>query len=85
MSILSQIRNVDRQRNSIDTAATVEGVVTALRETELALGESIEAEEERTRLRDPNDPRYSTLARSMRGRLENLRMTIATLEAGRAA
>jgi hypothetical protein len=85
MSILSQIRNADWQRNSIDKAATAESLVTALRETERALGESIVAEEDRTSLHDYNDPHYSMLARSMRTRLDNLRVTIATLEAVRGA
>jgi hypothetical protein len=81
MSILSQIRSVGRQRNNIDRTPSIETLATALRKTELALLESIAAEEERIRLRGPDDPHYSTLARSMRRRLDNLRKTIATLEA----
>jgi len=85
MSILSQIRNTGSQRNSIAKGATAESLVAALRETEHALRESIEAEEEYTNLRDYNDPQYSMLARSMRHRLDNLRVTIATLETVKAA
>jgi hypothetical protein len=85
MSILSQIRNTGSQRNSIDKGETAQSLVAALRETERALGASIEAEEERTGLHDYNDPQYSMLARSMRHRLDNLKVTIATLEAVKRA
>ena len=81
MSIVSQIRSVGRQRNSIDRTPSIENLATALRKTELVLLESIDAEEERTRVCDQDHPHYSTLARSMRRRLDNLRKTIATLEA----
>ena len=85
MTILSQIRNGERQRHSIDRAETVENLVAALRETEQALQASIRAEEQRTNLIDPSDPCYSILARSMRTRVENLGTSIATLEGARTA
>jgi hypothetical protein len=85
MSIVSKIQSTRRQRNSIDQTPSIENLATALRNTERALLESIEAEEERSRRHDPDDPQYSMLARSMRRRLDNLRKTIATLEAALAA
>ena len=85
MSVLSQIRNGDQQKHSIDMATTVVNLVAALRETEQALQASIRAEEEKTSLHDQSDRCYSMLAHSMRARADNLRMTIATLEAARHA
>jgi hypothetical protein len=85
MSLLSQIRNGDRQHNSSDMTMTVVNLVTSLRETEQALRASIQAEEEKTSLYDQSDRCYSMLAHSMRARADNLRMTIATLEATRHA
>jgi len=84
MSDVSQIQTTGSQRDG-STRATLESLVVALRETEQELRASILAEEDRTCLKDENDPRYSTLARSMRSRADNLRMTVATLLAARAA
>ena len=84
MSLMSQIRNGDQQEHSsILKAAMVAHLVTSLRETEQALRASIQVEEERTCFHDQNDPCYSMLAHSMRERADNIRMTIATLEATR--
>lgn len=85
MNILSHIDTIDQERHSLNRVASVENLVTALRETERALRENVQAEEARTSLADPNDPCYSMLAHSMRRRADNLRMTIATLEAARTA
>jgi hypothetical protein len=41
----------------------------------------IEREEERAEVRDVSDPTYPVLARSLRERRENIRVTIASLEA----
>ena len=56
MSILSQIRNGEPRRRSIDRAAVVGSLISTPREAEHALRESIKAEEECSRLRDLNDP-----------------------------
>ncbi len=85
MNNVSQTETIDQQRHNLDRTASAAKLVAALRETEDALLESIRAEEARTSLGDPNDPCYSMLARSMRRRAENLRMTIATLEAAHQA
>jgi len=81
MNLLSQIRNGEQQRHGVDKVAVIGNLVAALRETERALQASIRTEEEKTALHDRNDPCYSMLAHSMRARADNLRMTIATLEA----
>jgi hypothetical protein len=41
----------------------------------------IEREEERAEVRDVSDPTYPVLARSLRERRENIRVTVASLEA----
>lgn len=63
-----------------DRASTVETLVADLRETERVLRETIRIEEKTTGLSDHFDVRYSTLARSMRTRADNLKTTIAMLE-----
>jgi hypothetical protein len=80
MRTLSQIRNCEPERRIINREGLVDTLMSALRETEGTLWESIWAEEERTSVRDLNDPCYSRLARSMRARANNIRATIATLE-----
>jgi hypothetical protein len=85
MSIVSQIRNAGWQRDSIGRTPTIENLTADLRKLELALLESIAVEEQRTSLQDPNDPSYSTLAKSLRNRLDNLRRTISTLETAHKA
>ena len=74
MSMASQIQTFDQERN------TVGKLIVALRQTAEAIDASIEAEEGRTRLRDLRDPSYSLVARSLRARRENLRVTISMLE-----
>ena len=85
MSELSRNETAAPQRDTPSRTATAESLVAAMRETEFALRESIKAEEDRTSLRDLNDPCYSILARSMRARADNLKMTITMLEAKRHA
>jgi hypothetical protein len=85
MTILSQIGTSDPQRHTLGRATSAATLVAALRANEQALRDSIQAEEERTCLSDRNDPCYSMLAQSLRVRADNLRMTIATLEATRQA
>jgi hypothetical protein len=85
MSILSQIRNGKPKRHNIDHRAIIEPLVAALSAVEHALDEGIKVEEERSGVRDPTDPRYSNLARGMRARTDNLKITITMLEAERSA
>jgi len=85
MSNLSLNETAAPERDTLSKAATAESLVASLRQTEFALREGIKAEEERTSLRDQSDPCYSILARSMRARAENLKMTIALLMAGQHA
>jgi hypothetical protein len=83
VSFMSQIWIDDQQKHNRIKGATIESLVASLRETEQALRASIQAEEDRTCLQNQNDPCYSKLAHSMRERADNIRMTIATLEATR--
>jgi hypothetical protein len=85
MNTLSLNGTIDQERDTSARATSAANLVASLREIELALLESIRAEEERTSLADQNDPCYSMLAHSMRARVENLKLTIATLEATRQA
>ncbi len=82
---MSSNGNSASRRDTLTKTATAESLVASLREIEFALRESIRAEEERTNHRDQTDPHYSTLARSMRARADNLKMTIAFLQADRHA
>jgi hypothetical protein len=75
MVVASQIGTTVSKRD------TLGDLVAGLRDATLVLCASIEVEEDRTKLRDQNDHCYSPLARSMRARLDNLRITIAMLEA----
>jgi len=75
MSMQSQFRTSDREQD------ICEGLVATLRQAVHTLSASIEVEEERTQRRDEANPHYSPLAKSMRVRVNNLRETIATLEA----
>ena len=85
MRDLSQNEIAAPQRDTPSRAATAAKLLASLREIEFALRESIKAEEARTSLTNEKDPCYSILARSMRARVENLKMTIATLEGARHA
>ncbi len=85
MNALYQNRKIGPQRDTSDKASRLHDLVAALQETERKLRAYAEAEEERTQVRDQRDPRYSLLARSLRGRANNLRTTIATLETAHAA
>jgi hypothetical protein len=78
---LSLIGNGERQRHTINRQATIETLVSNLRAAEFALEESIRAEEERTCTREISSPHYSAAARSMRARADNIRATIAMLQA----
>jgi len=85
MDTLSQVQNSGQHRGEPNKTVSLDGLISSLRETQRALCECIEAEEERTKVCDLGDPHYSLLARSMRHRADNLATTIATLESSRAA
>ena len=55
-------------------------LVSSLRHAEMALCESIKAEEDHASVRDPDEMEYPTEARLMHRRLENIRATIDRLE-----
>jgi hypothetical protein len=60
--------------------AMVRSLISDLDKTVRQLDCEIRAEEERTLSYDPNNVAYSPLARSLRIRRDNLRVTITTLE-----
>jgi hypothetical protein len=62
-------------------ATQIETFIARLARTVELLDEDIRGEEERASVRDPRDPGYPMRARTLRTRRENLRATIASLEA----
>jgi hypothetical protein len=52
-----------------------------LRRVSQILDCDVRTEEERSQISDPSDPRYPILARSLAARRDNLKATIAALEA----
>jgi hypothetical protein len=61
--------------------AQIETFIGKLARTAELLNEDIKREEERASVRDPRDPGYPIRARTLRTRWDNLRATIASLEA----
>lgn len=56
-------------------------ILTDLAQTVQLIEADIIAEEERTKISDRSDPKYPLLAKSLIERRDNIRMTIASLEA----
>ena len=56
-------------------------LVCELQQKAALLEAALADEESRARLRDPSDPQYSMLARSLRSRFDNLQKTITSLKA----
>jgi len=56
-------------------------LVFELQQMAALLQASLEDEENRTRIRNPSDPQYPMLARSLRARHDNLQKTISSLKA----
>jgi hypothetical protein len=74
-------RHFEISRTAMREAATIEAMIAdMLRAVEL-LESSVSAEEERTRFRDRADGRYPIVARQLAARRDNLKVTIAALEA----
>jgi hypothetical protein len=71
--------NVDR--TAVREAATIENMIADLQRVVEVLDCDVSTEEERTRVRDCSDARYPMLARNLAARRDNLRVTIAALEA----
>ena len=72
---------IDRTSATVREAATIGAMIAdMLRAVEL-LENSVSAEEERSPLRDRADGRYPILARQFAQRRDNLKVTIAALEA----
>jgi hypothetical protein len=74
-------RHFEISRTAMREAATIGAMIAdMLRAVEL-LESSVSAEEERTRFRDRADGRYPIVARQLAARRDNLKVTIAALEA----
>jgi hypothetical protein len=69
------------ERPKVREAATIRTMIAHMLRIVEILDSSVNAEEERTRFRDRTDGRYPILARQLAERRDNLKVTIATLEA----
>jgi hypothetical protein len=72
---------IDRTSASVREAATIGGMIADMLRVVELLDSRVSAEEERARFRDRADARYPILARQFASRRDNLKVTIATLEA----
>jgi hypothetical protein len=68
-------------RTAVREAATIENMIADLQRVVEVLDCDVSTEEERARVRDRSDARYPLLARHLAARRDNLRVTIAALEA----
>jgi hypothetical protein len=68
------LRELTRSQMAISLAFELQQIAALV---QAALAE----EEERARVRDPSDPQYPMLARSLRDRFSNLQKTITSLQA----
>lgn len=70
-----RVREKGRQRDQL--ALMIQG----LEQSKLDLEQGIRVEEQRTKISDPTRIEYSPLAKSLRGRMENIDQSIAELKA----
>jgi hypothetical protein len=68
-------------RTAVRQAACIENMIADMQRVAQVLDCDVSTEEERVRICDRSDPRYSILARQLAARRDNLRVTIAALEA----
>jgi hypothetical protein len=66
---------------AVREAATIENMIADLQRVVEVLNCDVSTEKERARVCDRSDARYPMLARHLAARRDNLRVTIATLEA----
>jgi hypothetical protein len=70
---------MNQLETSLKELAQIKTLITTLSRSVDLLSWDIDAEEERSRLRDLSDPAYPILARTLRARRDNLSTTIAAL------
>jgi hypothetical protein len=80
-TVMKHKRHFEIDRTEVREAATIGAMIADMRRIVEILDSSVSAEEERTRFRDRADGRYPILARQFAERRDNLKVTIATLEA----
>jgi hypothetical protein len=66
---------------AVRETACIENMIADMQRVVEVLDCDVSHEEERARICDRSDPRYSILARQLAARRDNLRVTIAALEA----
>jgi hypothetical protein len=74
-------RHFEIDRTAVREAATIGAMIADLQRVVEVLGCDVAIEEERMRIKDRADARYPILARQLATRRDNLKMTIAALEA----
>ncbi len=74
-------RHFEIDRTAVREATTIGAMISDMQRAVELLDSSVSAEEERTRFRDRADSRYPILARQLAARRDNLKVTIAALEA----
>jgi hypothetical protein len=74
-------RHFEIDRTAVREAATIGAMIADLQRVVEILGCDVAVEEERMRIKDRADARYPILARQLATRRDNLKMTIAALEA----
>ena len=74
-------RHFEIDRTAMREATTIGAMIADMLRIVEVLDSSVSAEEGRTRFRDRTDGRYPILARQFAERRDNLKMTIAALEA----
>ncbi len=75
----SLLRSATTHNYRSDDATRVGSLIDSLRKSIAILTADIEAEEQQTHVCDVDDLSYSTLAKSLRARRDNLEATIASL------
>jgi septation ring formation regulator EzrA len=68
-------------RTAVREAACIDNMIADMQRVVQVLDCDVSTEEERARVRDRSDARYSILARQLATRRDNLKATIAALEA----
>jgi hypothetical protein len=74
-------RHFEINRTAVREAATIEAMIADMRRAVELLDRDVGTEEERMRIKDRGDAHYPMLARHLAARRDNLKVTIATLEA----
>ena len=80
-TVMKHKHHFEIDRTAVREATTIGAMIADMQRIVEILDSSVSAEEERTRFRDRTDGRYPILARQFAERRDNLKVTIAALEA----